>query len=204
MSTSMKTSRKNLKEKRQAERQRKQLFRRIAWGVVSVAALALVGYFVWKVASTPAAPAVGEAVPVDPQGRTHIPEDSDPGPYSTNPPTSGHHYPTPLSAGFYDTNIYPQYPQGHLVHSLEHGYVIFWYNCKKLSDSQCSEMKTQIKAVMDAAGGFKVIAYPWDSIDVPLVMTSWGYMLRFETFDPQLAQAFILQHRNRSPEPEAP
>ena len=23
----------------------------------------------------------------------------------------------------------PQYPEGYLVHNLEHGYVIFWYNC---------------------------------------------------------------------------
>src|SRR5258706_6321566 len=145
---------------------------------------------------------LGEAVAVN-SDRSHITKDSDPGQYSTNPPTSGHHYPTWLDAGFYDTNQY-LYPQGYLVHNLEHGYIIFWYNCKNLSDSQCSEMKTQIKSVMDGANNFKVIAYPWDSIDVPLIMTSWGFILRMETFDASLASTFIEQHRNRAPEPEAP
>lgn len=200
MNTKMNTSQKTRKEKMQAESQRKQLFMRIAWSVVGLAVLVIVGYFLWGAISTPAVSPVGEAVLVDQQGRSHIPEDSDPGQYSTNLPTSGHHYPTPLSAGFYDTNIYPLYPQGHLVHSLEHGYVIFWYNCKKMSDSQCSEMKTGIKAVMEGASNIKVIAYPWDSIGVPLVMTSWGFTLRFETFDAKLAQTFIQQHLNRAPE----
>ncbi len=54
------------------------------------------------------------------------------------------------------------------------------------------------------ADNFKVIAYPWTSTDVPLVMTSWGFMLRFPTFDSNLAATFIQQHRNRSPEPNAP
>ena len=210
------SKRQKLKEQRLLKNRMTNTF----WIAGLVILFGVVGYFVLSSGLAPAAvptptaatllgtplatsgPLLGEAIPVDPD-RSHIAEDSDPGPYNSNPPTSGHHYPTPLTAGFYDTNTY-QYPQGHLVHDLEHGYIIFWYNCKVLSDGQCSDLKTQIKAVMASADNFKVIAYPWDSIDVPVVMTSWGYLLRLPSFDANLAGSFIQQHRNRSPEPDAP
>ena len=209
--------------KRQMFREKRRLQNRVinvAWIAGLVALFGILALFIWNTNLAPAVfptptsattlgtplatsgPLLGEAIPVDPD-RSHIPEDSDPGPYNSNPPTSGHHYPTPLTAGFYDTNTY-KYPQGHLVHDLEHGYIIFWYNCKQLSDGQCADMKTQIKTVMHAAEDFKVIAYPWDSIDVPVALTSWGFLLRMKTFDPALAATFIQQHRNRSPEPDAP
>lgn len=199
------------------QRRRQSRMSNLLWISVVVILVAIVGYFVFSSANTPATPdatgtplassvppadLLGQAVTVNPD-RSHIEKDSDPGPYSTNPPTSGHHYPVWMDAGFYDTNKYT-YPQGYLVHNLEHGYIIFWYNCKILTDAQCSDLKTQIKAVMSAASNFKVIAYPWDSIDIPLILTSWGYMLRMEKFDAALATKYIEQHRNRAPEPEAP
>jgi hypothetical protein len=200
--------------KREKLREEQKNQKRIA-NVIAISAIVIlfviVGYFIWasvsKPASTPLTPAadtdlLGEAIPPG-ADRGHIADDSDPGPYSSNPPTSGHHYAKWLDAGFYDANTY-KYPQAHLVHNLEHGYIVFWYNCKSLSDSQCSDLKAQIKAVMDAAQNFKVIAYPWDSIDVPLVLTAWGFRLPMPTFDAALASKFIEQHRNRGPEPGAP
>lgn len=207
------SKRQQLKE----QRRRQNRISTIAWGAGLVILFAVVGYFIWRSTSAPAnssttgtpgaastlpAGLIGEAVPVG-SDRGHIDEGTDPGQYSTNPPTSGHHYPVWMDAGFYDTNT-RTFPQAYLVHNLEHGYVIFWYNCKKLTDSQCSELKSQIKSVMDSVGNFKVIAYPWDSIDAPLIMTAWGYMLRFEKFDTTLASAFMDQRRNQAPEPQAP
>lgn len=90
----------------------------------------------------------------------HIPTDSDPGQYNSDPPTSGLHYAVEAQAGFFDENIYT-YRAGYLVHNLEHGYVIFWYNCDLLDESACSELKSQIRSVMDNLGGTKMIAYPW-------------------------------------------
>jgi hypothetical protein len=57
---------------------------------------------------------------------------------------------------------------------------------------------------MDDAGNLKVIAFPWSSVDVPVVMTSWGQMLRMESFDLASANEFIRTNRNRAPEPQAP
>ena len=56
---------------------------------------------------------------------------------------------------------------------------------------------------MDDFGGFKLIAFPWESIDIPVAMTSWGRLQQFTSFDPELATAFIEANRNKAPEPQA-
>lgn len=149
--------------------------------------MAFLGFMVWQGIK----PSAGEAIPIM-ASEPHIELDTDPGKYNSDPPTSGLHYASEADAGFYDEDIY-QYPAGYLVHNLEHGYVIFWYNCNLLDESGCSELKSQISSVMDELGRTKMIAYPWNSIDVPLVMTSWGQLQKFETFDAEGIKAFIEQ-----------
>ena len=137
----------------------------------------------------------------------HVEEGADPGPYNTDPPTSGRHYAIELNAGFYekaDLSSMPEFPEGHLVHNLEHGYVIFWYNCNLVTEGECTELKTQVRSVLDQENNFKVIAFPWESLKVPVVLTSWGQMQEFETFNPELAQTFVNRNRNQAPEPLAP
>lgn len=133
----------------------------------------------------------------------HIPTDSDPGEYNSNPPTSGPHYAGELDAGFYESNQH-QYPAGYLVHNLEHGYIIFWYDCTKLDEGACTDLKIKLKSAVDEFKNIKVIAYPWHSLDVPVVMTSWGRMQKMASFDPAQARAFYNANLNHSPEPDAP
>jgi hypothetical protein len=191
----------NSKNRRQQlhDRQRKQKLRSsLTWGGIGVVVLAIIGLVIWQGVR----PEAGESIPImvsDP----HIPVDSNPGEYNSNPPTSGPHYAEEARAGFFDNNNY-QYPAGYLVHNLEHGYVIFWYNCDLLDESGCVNLKERIKTTMDDLGGTKLIAYPWNSLDVPLVMTSWGRLQRFETFDAEQAKAFYRSNLNKSPEPNAP
>jgi hypothetical protein len=112
-----------------------------------------------------------------------------------------------LPAGFYDdadVAVLPPRPEGFLVHNLEHGYVIFWYNCQALDEAGCAELKAQIRQVMDDHGNFKLIAFPWTSIEEPLAMTSWGRLQRFERFDARAASRFIRTNLNKAPEPNAP
>ncbi|OGO75844.1 MAG: hypothetical protein A3K41_06715 [Chloroflexi bacterium RIFOXYD12_FULL_57_15] len=190
----------NLKSKRQQsrERQRKQKFRtNLIWGGIGAVGLAIIGIIIWQGVR----PASGESIPV--MATTHIPVDSDPGTYNSDPPTSGPHYAEEARAGFHETNNY-QYPAGYLVHNLEHGYVIFWYNCDLLDETGCADLKEKIKTTMDELGGAKLIAYPWPSLDMPLVITSWGRLQRFETFDSEQAKAFYRANLNRAPEPNAP
>jgi hypothetical protein len=189
------------KAKRQQVREknkRQKMISNLIWGGIGLAVLAVISLMVWQGVK----PAAGDSIPImtsDP----HIEQDTDPGQYNSDPPTSGLHYATEAEAGFYDENIYT-YPAGYLVHNLEHGYVVLWYNCDLLDETGCVEVKSQIRSVMDELGGIKLIAYPWNSIDVPVAMTSWGRIQKFEIFDVEQAKAFYRANLNRSPEPNAP
>jgi hypothetical protein len=185
------------REQRHARQQRAHLMSNLIWGGLGIVVLAIIGFIVWRVVR----PLAGEAMPVMPA--SHIETDSDPGQYNSDPPTSGPHYPQPLNAGFYDTNNY-KYPAGYLVHNLEHGYVVFWYNCGKLSEGACTDLKAKIKTVMDDLGGTKLVAYPWPSLDATFAMTSWGQLEKFETFDAVKAKAFVRANLKQAPEPDAP
>ena len=136
----------------------------------------------------------------------HVPDGTQPGPYNSNPPAGGTHYDTDYEAKFFqesDLAALPKYPEGYLVHSLEHGYVIFWYNCQ-VPNTDCAALKQTIQKVMDETGGTKLIAFPWSDMDVPLAMTSWGRILKFTTPDPALMKQFVERNRYQAPEPNAP
>ena len=187
-------------------RQRQQKIRsNLIWGVLATVVLGIIGVFVWQ-GARPAA-AMGEEVEISADYVNHIEEGTDPGPFPSDPPAGGRHYAGTYEAGFYDEDS-PQtqeaYPEGYIGHNPEHGYVVIWYNCASISDSECNTLKSEIKAVMDEFDGVKLIAFPWPSLDVPVAMTSWGRLLRFESFEPQTAASFIQANRNKSPEPNAP
>lgn len=194
----MKSRKQTMREKRR----RRKTITRIIWGAVAIVLIAVIGYFVWNAFK----PAAGQAVPIM-ADTGHVEEGQDPGPYNTDPPTSGRHYANELDAGFYeeaDRDSISGFPEGYLVHNLEHGYIIFWYNCDLVTEGECTDLKSQIRSVLDRENNFKVIAFPWESLEVPVVLTSWGQMQEFETFDPELAQSFVKQNRNQAPEPLAP
>jgi len=193
-----KPARERIRQQRRSRRTRSLL----VWGGSGVGLVVLIIVLVWPRAQ----PSQGVAVPVM-DSAAHVEPGTDPGPYNSDPPTSGRHYAEPLPSGFYEEDEVAQlgdYPEGRLVHSLEHGYVIFWYNCERVDPDECDQLKQDIRQVMDDAGSLKVIAFPWSSIGEPVVMTSWGQMLRMQRFDSDSAAQFIRINRNRAPEPQAP
>ncbi len=189
------------RERLKKRRQREQMRSRIIWTAAIAFVTVTVGALVWPSLR----PVVGEAVAIMADS-SHVTTGEDPGPFNSDPPTSGTHYAESLQAGMYDeaaAEAYDPYPAGYLVHNLEHGYVIFWYNCAFLEDAGCEVLKGQLQDVIDEAE-YKVIAFPWASIDVPVVATSWGRMQAFENFDPGAASQFVKRNRNHAPEPQAP
>ncbi len=88
---------------------------------ISVAILIFIALLVWLFVES-SKPLPGQAALQD--GRDHLAEGSKVN-YKFNPPTSGNHYASWISKGFYDT---PR-SDGNLVHSLEHGYIVIWYDC---------------------------------------------------------------------------
>ena len=193
-----KTKREIRKEKIRRQKSRSMLI----WGTVGVVVVAVIAYALWLGVR----PAAGQAIPIM-ENSVHVAQGQDPGPYNSNPPTSGKHYATEFEPGFYDENsleAQQPYPEGFLGHNLEHGYVIIWYNCDLVDDAECVTLKDGIQSVLDAEKNFKVIAFPSKTIPEQVVMTSWGQMERLETFDAKSAEKFIYRNRNRAPEPNAP
>lgn len=202
------------KERIRARRQREARQRLITIVVIGAVVIGGVAFLISRAQqiSPPAATPVGTAESlgqVEPtmESVQHVPEGSDPGPHNTDPPTSGPHYSTPLSAGFYEEDAletYGPFPEGYLIHSLEHGYVVFWYNCAALSEPQCDDLKDQIQDVMQDAANFKVIGFPRPSLEVPVAITTWGRTLRMQQFDPGQALQFVQTYRGVAPEPQGP
>lgn len=86
--------------------------------------------------------------------------------YDASPPAAGPHYPTwvPLERKFYSPQDRPEV--GFLVHNLEHGYTILWYDETVAEDE---EKLAQVKAIANKFQGEsyenKFIAAPWTSAD---------------------------------------
>jgi len=186
------TSSKTIKEKRQVKRQRQHRLWQIGGGLAGVAVLIALGYFVWDVVR----PRPGQGIPW--QSRTHIQVGDSHEPYNSDPPTSGPHA-GPATAGFHSQPL----PDENLVHNLEHGYVVLWYNCKELSENACNTLKRQIRNVI-ASGGKKLIAVPRDTLDTQIALTSWGRLYKLDSFDEEKITTFIQDFRGKAPEGGAP
>jgi hypothetical protein len=191
------------REQRETKRKQQQRKTLMQWGGLGIVALVVIGGLIWFFTrpTDAAAAQMGDVIPVT--SRDHIPEGTDPGAYSTNPPAGGHHFPTTFNPGFYtDAEVakMPQYPQGYLVHDMEHGYVIYWYNCQADPSINCADMQNAIKQVIQENNTFKVIGFPWPSQKEPLVITSWGRILRLNKVDLVTMRAFYKANVDKGPE----
>ncbi len=132
---------------------------------------------------------IGKNVPIS--GRQHFP-DGTKITYDTNPPAEGNHYPEPQDAGVYTTPP----ADGHLVHSLEHGAVILWYNPKMLSKDKIINLTN----IFNSISLSKTIMTPRYSMNVPVAITSWGRILKLTTIDEKQIKNFFETNYDRGPE----
>lgn len=144
---------------------------------------------------TPAQP-----IPVDPgietfpnEGSTHVPVGSAIV-YLTDPPTSGNHYPDPQDGGYFETPIAAPY----LVHSMEHGGVIVYYNPATVT----AEQKDRLKALAAAHPGVfsQVICVPRDDASYPVILTAWLHRLRLAAYDQARLDGFLTLYLGQGPE----
>ena len=107
-------------------------------------------------------------------------------------PTSGDHSATPLKAGFYQKAM----PKINLVHSLEHGAIVIYFDEPGEDAIQLFKDWTSLyTGSLDA-----VIATKSTGLGAAVVMTAWTKSLRLETFDAAGAAAFLDAYRGRGPE----
>lgn len=142
--------------------------------------------------NTAAGKAALEAVETSPaEGSKHV-EPGQPVDYGKDFPTSGDHDPTPVSPGVYTETQRPE----QLVHSLEHGNIVIYYD----------QPNTVTKQTLE--GWAEEFPGPWDGVVVTpkaglgesIVLTAWTKQLNMPKFDPAAAASFIDEYRGRGPE----
>ncbi len=147
---------------------------------------------------------LGQAIPI--AGAQHIEEGAEASNWNSDPPTSGDHYPRWAPAGFYEEVI----PDGYLVHNMEHGYVIIYYNCSRLSSLDCDDFRMRIQDAMVAAGTDpntqtpKMIAVPRPQMPNPITYASWGRLYQAENFVAEELVLFVNLYRSQAPEGNLP
>lgn len=123
------------------------------------------------------------------QQSVHV-QGKDHDPYNSDPPTSGAMWNGTAGPGIKSEEVDDEL----LVHSLEHGAAIVYYNAQ-LPQDQVEKITNAFKA----ASGKKIMV-PRKNLDVPLALTSWGRLMKLETVDEKIIQEFIETNNDRSPE----
>ena len=107
-------------------------------------------------------------------------------------PTSGPHDPIWAEPGFYRAAL----PATRLVHAMEHGNVVLYY------DRPGDEVLATIEAWTDLYPGKwdGLIATPSPGLGPKVMLNAWTKSLELDPFDPVPAAAFIDTYRGRGPE----
>jgi hypothetical protein len=125
-------------------------------------------------------------------------------PWCSNPPSSGLHYPIWAAYQAYDTAV----PRGYYVHDLEHGAVVFLYNC---GDAGCPDVVAALHAAanaipddpicdVDAGVRVRAVITPDPLLDVPVAAAAWGWTYKAQCVDLATLTAFARQHYGQGPE----
>ncbi len=114
--------------------------------------------------------------------------------YETSPPVSGRHAGSPAPCGTYATQL----DNESQVHSLEHGAVGIQFS----PDLEPSQIRTIESLVADYENG--VFSGPYEGMDAPVVVSSWGRMMELETAEASVIREYVDAFRNKGPESGAP
>ena len=127
------------------------------------------------------------------EGAQHVAEGT-PIAYNTDPPTSGTHYPIPQPGGFYTQAVQP----GYLVHTMEHGGIVIYYDPATVTEDQRDELRAIIQPHL---GNFSTVAaVPRDDPAFPIILTAWRHRQRLQTYDANQIRDFIDLFLGRGPE----
>jgi hypothetical protein len=113
--------------------------------------------------------------------------------YNSNPPTSGQHYDTPARPGFRESAL----PDGHLIHSLEHGLVLVSYN------PRIGEEAEKLREIV----GPLTVVIPREANDTDIALAAWGRLDKFDLKDGTIdgndlrrISDFIKRYSSKGPE----
>lgn len=124
--------------------------------------------------------------------------------YPDSPPAGGPHYPIWAAFQSYSFPV----PRGFWVHDLEHGAVVYSYNCSDSPDG-CADEVARVQALIDAlptdsscpsATPRRVVLTPDPLLDVRWGVSAWGVTLRATCVDSDRFRQFYLNHFGLGPE----
>jgi hypothetical protein len=178
------------KERRARDRARAK--RRRVWLLAAAGAVALAA-----VATIPVLIRARPGRSVESQGRAHIPVGTSGAVvYNTDPPTSGPHYDPSAAPGIYDAPI----PDGYLIHSLEHGYVILSHSLESLPDDEAERTLAELIRIAEEETLWKLIVIPRPGMEHRFALTAWQRIDTFDELDERRIRRFISAWRDRGPE----
>lgn len=119
--------------------------------------------------------------------------------YHTDPPTSGDHWGGPTPPGFYAPGQSEAYwlPE-RLVHSLEHGNVVIYYDPAVITADQQERLKAIVKKWPGSWEG--VVVVPRTDAANPLIATAWEYTMKLSSWDEGRINDFVREFAGRGPE----
>jgi hypothetical protein len=142
-----------------------------------------------------------DAPPFLPAMHVMIPSDVT---YDSNPPSSGPHYSIWAAYQEFMTPVDPRY----FVHDLEHGAIVFLYNCDT-STPTCQGMIAALRAASDSLPDdpicsppvrVRTVITPDPQLDVPLAAVAWGWTYKAHCIDLPSLEAFARDHYSNGPE----
>ena len=136
-------------------------------------------------------PALAKVERLPNDGREHVPDGTIIG-YRDDLPTSGTHSLKWTDPGIYRTQQAPE----RLVHSLEHGMVVIYYD----APGEEGLKRLGLWASLFSGEWSGVVLTPKKGLGQAIVLTAWRRRLRLDAFEPATAAAFIDAYRGRGPE----
>ncbi len=135
-------------------------------------------------------------------GNNHVSPGTQGGPYTSVPASSGSHWSSadsPAPWGVY-TNAQPQ---ERVLHNMEHGGTVIWYQPARLDAAGVAALTTFVKQQITTTQ-FKLILTPWAGADFghAVAVTSWDWLLYLDTADTNAVRTFLDAHYGNAPEPQ--
>jgi hypothetical protein len=123
-------------------------------------------------------------------GSTHVSAPT----YTVDPPAGGDHLDTPSAPGIYDIGKAPT--DGHIVHSMEHGYIVIW---QRPDVSDATRTKTE-NVYKNHPRDILLVERASLPAATPVVATAWHHRLLCSGADEFQLEQFVQQYNNQGPE----
>lgn len=121
--------------------------------------------------------------------RQHVTDDVE---YASEPPSSGDHNPCWAAWGDHAEQV----PAENWVHNLEHGAVVFLWDCP----DGCEEELTELRAYVATLPEGRTLTSPYEPASTRFTVLAWEHRLELECLDLATIAAFYEAHVGHAPE----